>query len=233
MAENFFVDETDFVPTEQIAPALSGANIDFSVMARETSEQTIQRALSSYELGAKLRQLRLRKKIALTDLAKHTGLSASMLSQLETSKMVPTLPTLTRIAMVFDVGLEYFFESRKRKRLFNIVRAEERIRFPERADLKDPAYLFECLAYKTQGKALEAYLAEFPVQKRKDVREHYHEGSEFLFVVEGSLAIYFQEEEHTLAAGDSVYFDASESHGYCGIGEGPCRAVVITVPPRL
>ena len=39
-----------------------------------------------------------------------------MLSQLETGKMVPTLPTLARIAMVFDVGLEHFFDFRSREK---------------------------------------------------------------------------------------------------------------------
>lgn len=202
-------------------------------MPQETSEQTIQRALSSYEIGNKLRQLRLRKKIALIDLGKHTGLSASMLSQLETGKMVPTLPTLARIAMVFDVGLDYFFDSRRRKKLFHLVRAEDRIRFPERPDLPSPAYFFECLAYSAQGKGLQAYLAEFPARESKEVHEHYHDGSEFLYVLQGSLSIQFQDEEHVMEMGDSVYFDSSEPHAYRGLGEQGSKAVVITIPPRM
>ena len=47
---------------------------------QENDDQSIQNLLSSYDLGHKLRRLRLRKKIALVDLGKHTGLSASMLS---------------------------------------------------------------------------------------------------------------------------------------------------------
>ena len=94
-----------------------------------TSEDTIRRVLSSYELGPKLRQLRLRKKIALVDLGKITGLSASMLSQLENGKLVPTLSTLARIAMVFDVGLDFFFGDRRQKRPFIVVQGAERLRF--------------------------------------------------------------------------------------------------------
>src|SRR5215217_997750 len=113
----------------------------------ETSEATIRRVLSSYELGPKLRQLRLRKKIALVDLGKHTGLSASMLSQLENGKLVPTLSTLARIAMVFDVGLDFFFGDRRRKRPFIVVQGSERLRFPDQPDSSTPNYLFECLAF--------------------------------------------------------------------------------------
>ena len=200
-------------------------------MDGESSEETIRRVLSAYELGRKLRQLRLKKKVSLVDLGSHTGLSPSLLSQLENGKMVPTLPTLARIAMVFDVGLEHFFGQRREK-MFAVVRAGERMRFPERADAPDPAYWFECLAFATQGKGLQAYLAEFP-ERAAAGADHLHDGAEFVFVVTGAMAIRFEGEERELRQGDSVYFDASEPPGYRGVGAGGARAVVITVPPRI
>jgi transcriptional regulator with XRE-family HTH domain len=202
-------------------------------VAAENSEETIRRVLSSYELGRKLRQLRLRKKIALVDLGKHTGLSASMLSQLENGKLVPTLPTLARIAMVFDVSLDHFFGNKKRKGLFSMVRHGERIRFPERPDAPKPTYFFECLAFSTQDKSLQAYLAEFPKRGADEVAEHFHDGAEFVHLLEGSLSIRYEDEEHVLKPGDSVYFDSSEPHSYQGLSKIPARAIVITTPPRV
>ena len=198
----------------------------------EIGENAIQTLLASYDVGQKLRTLRLRKKIALVDLGRHTGLSASMLSQLETGKMVPTLPTLARIAMVFDVGLEHFFDDRKRQKLFSVVRADERLRFPERPDLQTPAYFFECLAFATQGKDLQAYLAEFPKRNAEEVTQHFHQGAEFIYMLEGSIAIRFEQEDHVLRTGDSVYFDASEPHSYRGLGKTGGNAVVVTTEPR-
>jgi transcriptional regulator with XRE-family HTH domain len=199
----------------------------------ETSEETISRVLSAYDLGGKLRHLRLRKKIGLVDLGKHTGLSASMLSQLETGRLVPTLPTLTRIALVFDVGLDYFFAHAKSRKVFSIVRREETITFPERAGVLSPSYFFQCLSFPTQDKGLEAFQAEFPKRAREEVSLHFHEGSEFLHVLEGSLSIRFMEHDHLLRAGDSVHFDASEPHGYRGVSKKAARAVVVTTPPRM
>jgi len=199
----------------------------------ESGEATIQRILSAYEIGRKLRALRLRKKIALVDLGRHTGLSASMLSQLENGKLVPTLATLARIAMVFDVGLDHFFGNRRGQKMFSVVRAAERIRFPDRADAPDPAYFFECLAFSAAGKGLQAYIAEFPRRGPEDVQDHFHDGAEFLFVLEGSLAIRFESEEHILRQGDSVYFDATEPHAYRGTSRSMTRAIVVTTPPRL
>jgi len=189
--------------------------------------------LLSYGLGAKLRQLRLRKKIGLVDLGKHTGLSASMLSQLETGKMVPTLPTLTRIAMVFDVGLEYFFDFRSQEKLFSVVRSNERLKFPEDSSSAVPSYYFECLAFATRGKDLGAYWAEFPSRSLEEVVEHKHDGSEFIYILEGSIGIRYFDRDYVLKTGDSVYFDASEAHSYRGLGESGGKAIVITMPPRI
>jgi transcriptional regulator with XRE-family HTH domain len=199
----------------------------------ENSDATIRRILSSYDLGNKLRQLRLKKKIALVDLGKHTGLSASMISQLENGKLVPTLPTLARIAMVFDVGLDYFFTDKRRKRLFSVVRAGERMRFPERSDSPTPGYFFECLAFSAQDKSLQAYLAEFPERSTQEVSEHMHEGAEFFHVIEGRVCIRYQDEEYEMEVGDSVYFDSSAPHSYRGIGKSISKAIVITTPPRV
>lgn len=204
-----------------------------NVSSNENSEATIRRVLSAYELGKKLRQLRLKKKIALVDLGKHTGLSASMLSQLENGKLVPTLPTLARIAMVFDVGLDHFFADKRRQKMFSVVRANERIKFPEKPDINDPNYFFEVLAFNVQDKSIQAYLAEFPkLEGGAKNHEHAHEGAEFMHVLSGTVAIHFQDEDHVLSTGDSVYFDASEPHSYRGLSGTPARVIVITTPPR-
>ena len=107
--------ESGFSVTEKIEPVISGS--ETKLKNTESSEDSIRHILSSYDIGQKLRHLRLRKKIALVDLGKHTGLSASMLSQLENGKLIPTLPTLARVAMVFDVGLDFFFGEKRSKRV--------------------------------------------------------------------------------------------------------------------
>jgi transcriptional regulator with XRE-family HTH domain len=225
------VTESQFSADQEYLPEVT---VDKPILREtENNEDGVRRLLSNYEIGQKLRQLRLRKKIALVDLGKHTGLSASMLSQLENGKLVPTLPTLARIAMVFDVGLEHFFTDRKAKRVFSIVRANERLRFPDLADSAIPGYFFEVLAFGATDKSLSAYLAEFPKREGRIARHHCHDGAEFVHVLSGVLAINYQSEDYILHAGDSVYFDASEPHSYTGRSDDIVRAIVVTSLPRL
>src|SRR3954468_23322872 len=94
---------------------------------------TITTGLNKYAIGSKLRRLRLRKSMGLLELSKHTGLSPALLSKLERDLMYPTLPTLLRIAMVFSVGLEHFFNPEERP-VLEIVRRKDRLRFPNSAD---------------------------------------------------------------------------------------------------
>lgn len=197
------------------------------------NDNSIRKVLGAYDIGQKLKQLRLKKKIALVDLGKHTGLSASMLSQLENGKLVPTLPTLARIAMVFDVGLEHFFADKRARRTFAIVRAAERLRFPDMPGSPVPGFFFEVLAFGATDKNISAYLAEFPKREPRNSRLHHHEGAEFIHVLDGILAINYQSEDHLLKAGDSVYFDASEAHSYWGQSDEPAHAIVVTSVLRI
>src|SRR5579864_5598347 len=115
---------------------------------------TISQGLGRYSIGEKLRTLRLRKDLGLVELGKHTGLSPGMLSKLERGKLVPTLPTLLRIAMVFGVGLDYFFTDERKRHVVSIVRREERLRFPESPGRGPVAYHFESLDFKANERRL-------------------------------------------------------------------------------
>src|SRR5437762_6767187 len=106
---------------------------------------TLKDGLSGYAIGAKVRALRLKKKMGLVELGKHTGLSPAMLSKIERGQLFPTLPTLLRIALVFSVGLEYFFAGSRDQPVVGIVRRKDRLRFPEKPDLRDAAYEFASL----------------------------------------------------------------------------------------
>ena len=191
---------------------------------------TLAKEIRQYAIGEKLHALRLRKKMGLVELGKHTGLSAAMLSKVERGKLFPTLPTLVRIALVFSVGLEYFFSDDRKRHVLGIVRRSERKRFPERPDGKDVSFYFESLDFAAVERKLNAYHAEFCPLPAGKARTHHHSGVEFLTVLRGKLELRIGTQENILEAGDSIYFDSSLPHSYRRVSRTPCSAIVIAVP---
>lgn len=190
--------------------------------------KTIVEGLQPYALGEKLRTLRLRKSMGLVELGKHTSLSAAMLSKLERGKLFPTLPTLLRIALVFGVGLEYFFTDERKRHVVAIARKKERLSFPDSPGGGSIAYNFESLDFKATERKLNAFYAEFEPTTPDKSRPHQHAGVELLYLISGRLDLTIGSETFSLDAGDAVYFDSAVRHSYHRASKTSCTGVIVT-----
>jgi len=191
---------------------------------------TLQEGLTEYAIGEKIRALRLKKKMGLVELGGHTGLSPALLSKIERGRIFPTLPTLLRIALVFGVGLEYFFAGARQKPMLAIARNGTRVALPERAGSREVAYQFESLDYGATERRFNAYYAEFLPPGKTLMRPHSHPGVEFVYVLQGTLHLQVGDEPQVLQAADAIYFDSSVPHSYRRGGARSCSAIVITAP---
>lgn len=192
---------------------------------------TLGSELAAWQIGPKIRRLRLGRSMGLVELGRHTGLSPALLSKVETGKNVPTLSTLQRIAMVFSVGLDHFFRPDEAAPACAIVRRKDRIRLPDRPDADgDASFWFESLDFPAVDRRSSSWFAEFEEIPDAGSVVHRHEGAETIFVIEGVLGLWMSGVEHRLEKGDSAYFDASVSHGYRRLAGRRCTAVVTTVP---
>lgn len=189
---------------------------------------TLKNGLDAYAIGATVKALRTKKQIGLVELGRHSGLSPAMLSKIERGRLFPTLPTLLRIALVFGVGLDYFFSDARNPPAAGVVRRRERLRFPERPGARDPSFYFESLDYGAVERHLNAYFAEFPAPVGSKLRLHEHPGGEFIYVLRGSLTLHIDGDDLILDAEDSIYFDAARPHGYRRHGSRACSAIVVT-----
>ena len=192
--------------------------------------KTLERELSSYNIGPKIKDLRSQRGLRLVELGSHSGLSAAMLSKIERGRLVPTLPTLMRIALVFSVGLDYFFADASVRHAFAISRKGERIRLPANLDRKVVPYEFESLDYAALEPKLNSFLAHFQHVPDGKLPLHRHDGIEFIYMFNGSLELTWNDEVHLVEAGDSVYFDARMSHGYRRKGRDAASGIVVTLP---
>ncbi|HRO48948.1 MAG TPA: cupin domain-containing protein [Hyphomicrobium sp.] len=188
---------------------------------------TLSAELSSYRIGPRIKSLRTKKQMGLVQLGEHSGLSTAMLSKIERGQLFPTLPTLLRIALVFGVGLDFFFD-RTGPRIA-ITRKNERLRLPIPAGAPSAAYFFESLDYPLPDRRMDAFLAEFPAGGSPS-EAHQHGAEELIYVLEGALNVTVEGQLTTLAAGDAMTFGSSVPHSYQSADKRRCTAIIVAVP---
>ena len=187
--------------------------------------ETLSQRLEQYKIGEKLRLLRQGKELGLVQLGQHTGLSPGMLSKIERGQLFPTLQTLLRIAMVFEVGLDHFFVQPEKRRAFEIVRCQERLRLPDRPDNPAPTYFFESLDFPVANRRISAFKAVFSPGAEASV-PHEHAGEELIFVISGRLAVSVEGERIVLNNDDALHLDANVIHNYQADAEDECVAMI-------
>ena len=63
------------------------------------------------EVGRRLRERRTAQQLTLKQLANRTGLSVSLISQIELGKSAASMSTLHKLATALQVRMTYFFET--------------------------------------------------------------------------------------------------------------------------
>ncbi|MBI1919760.1 MAG: helix-turn-helix transcriptional regulator [Geobacter sp.] len=169
--------------------------------------------MSEYNIGAKIKKLRLAKKLTLQAVAKETGFSPALISQIENNNVSPPIATLSRLAKFFDVKIGVFFAEDEEEYRYEVVRKGERKLVPRvisRAGTSQ-GYSYESLSWRKQNKKMEPFILAV-AEKAAEENTYSHDGEEFLYIMQGVAELLLDEERITLEEGDCVYFDSSIKH---------------------
>jgi transcriptional regulator with XRE-family HTH domain len=194
----------------------------------EAWEQQIEKNVRSAGLGEKIHGLRRKRSMGLVELGRRSGLSASYLSQLETGRVVPTLRNLSRIALVFDADLNYFFEH-NRQGSFRISRADVRPRLTMHQGTGTT--ISENMSLLAPDRSMVPGIAEFPLSD-SDVSflPEKFEGEEFVYVLSGSAVAFLDSQEKTVDEGDVLWVDGYAAREYrCKAGQ-TARLMIVSCP---
>lgn len=179
-------------------------------------------------LGASLRALREARGVSLHDVAAETGISASFLSLVENGRSDITLGRLTRLVAFFRVSITDLVPAPAPADA-HVVRKDEGQLLHSPAEGID-VYL---LTPDTNHVMMPMYLAFEPEAKLAEYGRH--AGEEFVYVVEGTLALELEgSETRLLRAGDSAYYYGDDPHSFQNPDpERPLRIVCVDSPPPL
>lgn len=177
-------------------------------------------------LAKNVREIREKQKLSLEKVAELSGVSKTMIGQIERGESSPTITTLWKIAN----GLKISFTSliQKPQPDTTVVRkAEVQALTDEQAGAYRiyPAFPFEA------DKRLELYTVEIEEGGLLSSGAHREGTEEFLTVFSGELTVAIQEETHTLHAGDSIRFKADRPHSYRNQGKGLAQVSMLIYYP--
>jgi transcriptional regulator with XRE-family HTH domain len=166
-----------------------------------------------YNIGAKIKKLRKARKLTLQDVARETGFSPALISQIENNNVSPPIATLSKIARFFDVKIGLFFDEEEEERKYELVRRLDR-RVVSRVISKagtGHGYTYEALSFRKRNKKMEPFM--ITVSERAGEETLYnHEGEEFLLILSGRAEVILEDERFILEEGDAVYFDSALKH---------------------
>jgi transcriptional regulator with XRE-family HTH domain len=174
-------------------------------------------------IGARLRQLRIRRGLSLAPVAKAAGISVGFLSAIERSQMSASIGTLRRLARFYKTNILEFFDPAESNR--RIVRPKER-----KVLEAGPGVRMELLAWGNT--VMEPHL--FRIAPRAGSGESYtHAGEEFLMVLRGELQIALDSQEFRLKSGDSFYFESATPHRWKNPGRSETWVLWVNTPPTF
>jgi DNA-binding transcriptional MerR regulator/mannose-6-phosphate isomerase-like protein (cupin superfamily) len=174
-------------------------------------------------IGSHLRQLRAKRRMSLSEVAKTVGISVGFLSALERSQMSGSVGTLRKLARFYKTNILDFFDA--------TGTSSGHVQPKERKVLEaGPGVRMELLAWGNT--VMEPHL--FRVAPQAGSGDSYtHEGEEFLFVLRGALNITLVDEEFRLKAGDSFYFESATPHHWKNPGRSETWVLWVNTPPTF
>ena len=161
----------------------------------------------------KIKNLCAAKKISAEELAEGSGLTVPQVKRILEEERIPSLASIIKIARALGVRPGTFLDDSE---AMGPVVTRHTKNFPTVTFTShltdDHSHMdFASLAAKKAGRNMEPFLIEIrPIKGEKSFSSH--EGEEFLYVLEGTLVVYYGKETYELHPGDSIYYDSIVDH---------------------
>lgn len=198
-------------------------------------------------IGPRIREERTRRAVTIRGLARDIGVSASLISQIETGKSQPSVSTLYAITSALGVPLEDLFDTHAGDRdgdapvpdaghgrtQMNYLSADRdrglgpHVSPDDRELLRlDSGVTWQRLGQVPQHHVdflLVTYQPGGSSSRGGDLMRH--SGTEYAYLISGELVLTLGFDEHRLVAGDAACFESTTPHGYRNDGDDPAVGV--------
>ncbi|WP_416137097.1 cupin domain-containing protein [Halomonas sp. HK25] len=184
-------------------------------------------ATAGFNVGGRLRQLRLARGLSQRELARRAGVTNSTISLIEQNSVSPSVSSLKKILDALPVSISTFFAGDEPSVPRAFYRAEEL------TEIGDGRLSFRLVAARQAERSMSIIHERYPPGADTGEEMLEHDGEEGGVVVAGEIEITVSGEVAVLGAGDAYYFDSRLPHRFRNPGEQECVIVSANTPPTF
>ena len=180
-----------------------------------------------FDLGQRLRALRLARGLSQRELAKRAGVSNAIISLIEQNRSSPSVGSLKKVLGGLPLSLAEFFAGEAAASPPVFFRAADLV------ELAGGAISYRQIGRDLTGRAVQILHERY--QPGADTGEAMlrHESEEGAVVVRGQLEVTIDGERRLLGPGDAYYFDSRRPHRFRNTGSEECEVVSACAPPSF
>jgi transcriptional regulator with XRE-family HTH domain len=214
----------------------------------------LERQSLRHDLGQRLREAREQKNIGLRELARRLGVSASLISQIETGKTEPSINTLFSIVSELELSVnEIVFDSRQDgESIREVAPATTDGLFPTPAGdastqsdspvvrkgnriaiSLESGVSWQRLTAQPDHNVDFLYLRYPPGSESTPANSLMrHNGTEYGYILRGRLQVTIGFDSYEIGPGDTIAFDCTQPHRFATVGDETVEAVWFVVGRR-
>jgi transcriptional regulator with XRE-family HTH domain len=186
-----------------------------------------RRPIDDSPLSGRVRELRRRRGWTLDELAERSGVSRSMLSQIERGRANPTVGIAVRIARGLGAPIADLVESPPSERIEVIRTGDEAAVYR-----RDDAVVLRTLSPLHLERDVELYELTLQPGGSLDSAAHFRGTREVLTVERGRVSVSSGSDRVELGPGDSAHYPADVPHAIANVGRGPAVAFMLVIEER-
>ncbi|MDB6037642.1 MAG: helix-turn-helix domain protein [Verrucomicrobiales bacterium] len=176
-------------------------------------------------LGVRVKQLRTERRWSLEAMAGASGVSRSMLSQIEREQANPTLAVTMRIAQGFGMSLGDLLEMPAAASSINVIRRGDRA-YHYRSD---KFCRLRTLSPLNLEKDVEFYEVQLQPGGALRSAPHFEGTREFITVQQGEIRLESGEDSEVLGRGDSASYRADLPHAIVNAGKSEVLLFLVDI----
>lgn len=180
----------------------------------------MKNALTTQQLGQRIKEIRKKKNFTLDTLAQLSGVSKGYLSHIENGQNDPTYSILLKIARAFSITTSHLLGEEDSTTSYLITRVADHKMFISKNETGD--YRYWNLSGNIPNKKMDTQLIEMPLS---DATVYRSDDERFFYVVSGKIKFCTGD---ILEAGDAIYLMPNAPHGGVSVGEELAKVIFVT-----